>query len=319
VINAADGDLHRRERSVVAKAFTPRRIRRFEASITAWCEELTDHVLGRNGVPFVEEFAIPLPTKVIAQGLGLAPDDYRDLKRWSDGFQAPIGDTSPETLEAFVVAAVEFTAYIAPIIEQRRRQPADDLISVVVGANDAGERLSTEDALAMCMVLLLGGNETVTASLAGALLYLVRAPDLQAQLRAEPALIPTFIEEALRLVTPPQMMFRTATRDTELGGARIGAGDHLLLRPGAANRDAAQFPEPLVPSLRRPDKRHLSFGRGVHVCPGAPLARAELRIALETLLARTSAITLAERDDAIVPAGNPMTASVGEIHLDVHA
>jgi cytochrome P450 family 142 subfamily A polypeptide 1 len=213
---------------------------------------------------------------------------------------------------------VEFTEYISPIIEQRRRRPADDLISVVVGPNETGERLSTDDALAMCMVLRLGRNETVTASLGGATLYLARVPALHANLRATPALVPSFVEETLRLVTPPQMMFRTATADTDLAGARIAASDLLLLRPGAANRDGAQFQDPLVPRLDRPDRRHLSFGRGVHVCPGTPLARAEAHRAGEP----PGADELdhpSDRDDAVVPASNAMTASVGELYLDFHA
>jgi cytochrome P450 len=142
---------------------------------------------------------------------------------------------------------------------------------------------------------------------------------VQAALRVDPALIPSYIEEALRLTSPVQLLFRMATRDAELAGARIAEGEHVLLRFNAGNRDEAQFDRALRPRLDRADKRHLAFGRGVHVCPGAPLARSELRIAFETLLARSSSITLTNRDDAVVAAGNPMTAAVGELYLDVHA
>jgi cytochrome P450 len=151
------------------------------------------------------------------------------------------------------------------------------------------------------------------------MLFLVRAPHVQAELRANPALIPTWVEESLRLATPFQIMFRTTTADTNIDGVAIGKGEDVLLRLPAANRDEARFAQALLPNLHRPDKRHLTFGRGVHVCPGAPLARNEMRIAWETLLARTSSITLTDRPDAVVAAGNLMTAAVGELYVDVHA
>lgn len=315
----SDGDVHRRERSFVAKAFTPRRVRTFEPAIRELSEQLTEAIVGRTEVPFVQEFAVPLPVKVIAQGLGLHPSKYLDLKRWSDGFQRPIGtpDPSPEQLEEFLTASTEFTDYVTPIIEERRLAPADDIISVLTHENEAGERLNNAEILSLCGALLLAGNETSTAALAGTLLYLIRTPGLQDQVRADPSLIPALVEEGLRLTTPAQVLFRTATADAEVAGVKIAKGDHVLLRFAAANRDEARFDTPLAPCLDRADKRHLTFGRGLHTCLGAPLARAELRITLETLVARTSAITLSNRDDAVVPAGNEMTAGVGELYVDV--
>ena len=145
----SDGDVHSRERSFVAKAFTPRRVQAIEPTMRELCEELTDAIVGQSEVPFVRDFAVPLPVKVIAKGLGLQPDDYLDLKRWSDWFQRPIGtpDPTPEALEEFVTASVEFTDYVTPLIEERRREPADDIISVLTGENEAGERLSTAEIL----------------------------------------------------------------------------------------------------------------------------------------------------------------------------
>jgi cytochrome P450 len=318
-IEEGDGEVHQRERSFVGKAFTPKRVRLFLPLITQICEDLTAAMAGRTEVEFVREFSVPLPGLVMAYGLGMPAEDFRLFKRWADGLQGPIGDSSPEKLEAFVEAAVEFTDYITPIIERRRSEPADDLISALVGENERGERLTTEEILGMCMALLLGGNETTTYGVAGTMLYLVRVPELQAELRADPERIPPFVEEGLRLSCPVQLLFRTATVDTEVGGVRIAKGEHVMLRMNAGNRDAGRFDEPLLPLLDRPEKRHLAFGQGPHVCPGAPLARAELRIALETLLARTSSITLSDREDAVVAAGNPMTAAVGELYLDFHA
>ncbi len=317
---ASDGDLHARERSFFAKAFVAGRVQAYEPTITAICEELTSAVLGRTGVPFVREFAMPLPVRVIAHALGLPADDFLDIKRWSDGFEVLTGspDPSPEQLDEFMTTAVEFTAYISPIIEQRRREPAGDIVSAIVGANDAGVRLETDEILAMIAALMLAGNETSTAAIAGTLLYLVRMPELQAQTRANPGLVPALVEEGLRLTAPAQGLFRTATVDTTVGGVAIAKGDHVFLRYNAANRDGGRYDEPLAPRLDRPDKRHIAFGHGVHTCAGAPLARTELRIALETLLARTTSITLSDREDAVVPVGNQMTARISEIYLDLH-
>ncbi len=314
-----DGEVHRRERSFIGKAFTPRHVRSLEPMITSLCEELTDAMVGRSEVPFVKEFTVPLPVKVIAHLLGLPVADYRMLRDWSDWFQGIIGqdDPSPEVLERFTTAAVQFTDYILPLIEERRRNPGDDLISVLAAPNDEGERQSTDAVLAHTKALLLGGNKTTSAGLVGTMLFLARSPEVQTQLRANPTLIPAMVEEGLRLSTPVNVAFRTATVDTELAGVKIKAGEHLLVRLNAANRDAVRYQEPLRPRIDRPDRRHLAFGRGIHVCPGAPLARAELRIAFETLLARTSSITISQRDDAVIPVGTFHTATIDELYLDV--
>jgi cytochrome P450 len=316
---SSDGDVHARERSFVAKAFTPKRVKEYESTIASLCAQLTEELAGRTEVAFVREFAVPLPAQVIAHGLGIPPEDYLSFKRWSDGLMGLIGSPEPtdEQLEAFLTAAVEFTAYISPLIEQRRVAPESDIVSALAGENEAGERLSTREIISMCAALLIAGNETTTSSLGGTMLYLARAPGLQDRVRSDPALIPALVEEGLRLSCPVQALFRTATADAEVAGVRIPAGDHLYLYYAAANRDGAQFAEPLLPRLDREDKRHLTFGRGVHVCPGAPLARTETRIALETLLANTSGISLSDREDAVIAHGNQMTAMVGELYLDV--
>ncbi len=317
----SDGEEHRREHDFVAKAFTPRRVRALEPMMKTLCEELSDTIVGRTEVPFVREFAVPLPVQLVAHALGLPREDFADFKVWSDGFHHMIGSPNPgpEVVEEFLDASAAFTAYMAPLIERRRREPAEDIISALAGANASGDQMTDEEMLTMCSSLLLAGNETTTAALGGTMLYMVRMPGLQDRLRADPALIPVFVEEGLRLTTPAQALFRKATADAELGGMTIAEGDYLVLRFAAANRDPARFEEPLCPHLARDDKRHLTFGRGIHTCLGAPLARAELRIAFETLLARSSSIALADREDAIVPGGNQVTAKVEEIYLDVNA
>ncbi len=314
-----DGAVHKRERSFIGKAFTPRHVRSLEPMITQLCEELTDGLVGHSEAPFVRDFAVPLPVKVIAYMLGLPIEDFRKLRRWSDWFQGIIGSPqpSPEALERFETAAVEFTDYITPLIEERREHPGDDLISTLAAPNDEGERQSTDAVLAHTKAMLLGGNKTTSAGLSGTMLFIARSPELQAQLRADPTLIPTAVEEGLRLSTPVNVCFRTAAADAEVAGVRIAKGEHVLVRLNAGNRDRTRYADPLRPNVRRPELRHVAFGRGAHVCPGAPLARAEMRIAFETLLARTSSITVSDRDDAVVPVGNFHTATIGELHLDV--
>lgn len=314
----SDGEVHRRARSFINKAFTPARVKAYEASIARLCEQSTDAVLDRTEVAFAREFAVPLTVRMIAQALGMPTKDFADFRRWSDGFEGLTTlDPGPAELEAYLAATVEFTAYITPLIESRRREPIGDIISAVASENNAGERLDAEEIVTMVASVMLAANETTTGALCGTIMYLVRKPELQSELRSDPSLIPALVEEGLRLTSPAQALFRTATAATEVGGAQIVKGDHLYLRFAAANRDSARFDEPLCPHLSRPDKRHLAFGRGPHVCPGAPLARAELQIALESLLARTSAINLSCRDDSVIPTSSEMTMRVGELYLDI--
>lgn len=313
-----DGEAHRRERSFFNTAFTPGRVKRYEPAIVALCTQLTDAIVGRSDVEFVGEFAVPLSVQVIAHTLGMPREHFGDFKRWSDGFEGLTTlESTPDHVEAFLAAADEFTAYMTPLIESRRAEPAGDIISDVAAVNEKGDQLTVEETLRTIAGLMLAGNETTTGALAGTMMYLVRKPDLQAEVRADPALIDALVEEGLRLSTPAQALFRTATTVAEIGGVEIAAGERVYVRFAAANRDEGRFDEPLCPHLGRTDKRHLAFGRGVHVCPGAPLARAELRIALEMLLARTSLISLNARSDAVTPTGGEMTTRVGALHLDI--
>lgn len=313
-----DGEAHQRKRSFFNKAFTPGRVKAYEPFVQALCDELTEPMLDRVGVEFVSEFAVPLTVRVIAHILGMPPEDFVSFKRWSDGFEGLTTlEPTLDDLDAFLAAAVEFTPYITPVIEQRRQEPTGDVISAVASENDTGEQLETDEILQMLAILMLAGNETTTGALSGTMMYLIRAPELQGQLRADPTMIPALVEEGLRLTAPAGALFRTATVDAEVGGAKISKGEHVFIRFGAANRDAERFEQPLCPMLDRPDKRHLTFGRGPHVCPGAPLARAVMRIAFETLLKRSTAIASSTTDDPVVPIGGQMTARVGRLYLDI--
>lgn len=316
----SDGEAHRREISFIGRAFTPTRVRAREPMIQKLCEELVSSIVERSSVPFMREFAVPLPVQLIAHLLGLPSKDIDDLKRWSEGFQGVIGSPDPTAeavLEAFLSTSVEFTDYMVPLIEQRRREPVDDIVSTLASPNDVGDTLNTEEILAMCSALLMAGNETTTAALGGIMLYVTRVPDLQEKIRADMGAIPSLVEEGLRLTTPAQGLFRMATADAEVGGVPIAEGDHLFLRFAAANREESKYYDSLNFLLDRADKRHLSFGWGLHTCLGSRLARTELRIAFETLLEHTNSISLSDREDAVVPTGNAVTAGIGELYLDI--
>lgn len=313
-----DGAVHKRQRSFVNKAFTPKRVKRYEPIIWALCDELAAGILGRSDVELVEEFSVPLTVRVIAETLGMPPEDYRYFKRWSDGFEGLTTlEPTSEELDAYLAATVEFTTYIGPLIEQRRKEPTPDIISEIASANGTGELLALNEVLPMAASLMVAGNETTTAALNGTMMYLVRKPDVQDQVRADMSLIPALVEEGLRLTAPAQALFRTATADADVGGVKVASGEHVYIRFAAANRDEARFEEALCPRLDRPDKRHLAFGRGPHVCPGAPLARAELAIAFETLLTRTTSISMSDIDQPVVASGSAMTSRVKELHLDL--
>ncbi|MFT3864321.1 MAG: cytochrome P450 [Solirubrobacterales bacterium] len=290
---AADGEDHRRRRGLVQKAFTPRRIRVMEPMIESIVERLIDGFAERGRANFVAEFAIPLPIEVIARAIGVDDADIGDFKRWSDDLFAPAGVNRPdrEMMIAFLRSQDAFTRYFSQRIDERREGGRDDLLQDLLGAELDGERLTREESMLMCAELTAAGNETTTSMLASAAQILGDHPGLQEELRAEPARIPAFVEEVLRLEGPIQAFYRTAVEDTEVGGTPVAAGTALLCLYAAANRDAEQFECPVEIDTARPNgKTHTAFGRGPHACVGSLLARTEGRIAVEALLRRLDRI-----------------------------
>jgi len=315
---AADGEDHRRRRSLVQKAFTPRRIRTMEPMIESAVDRLIDGFASRGTVEFVSEFAIPLPIEVIAHAIGVEGADVADFKRWSDGLFAPMGvnKPSPEIMIEFLRSQDDFIGYFGPRIDERRDSPRDDLLQDLLGAEEDGERLSRAESLLMCAELTAAGNETTTSMLTSALVILGQDPDLADRLRADPSQIPAFIEEVLRLEGPIQAFYRTATSDVEVGGLSVEAGTAILCIYGAANRDPAQFHSPTEVDCQRDNiKTHLSFGRGPHACVGSLLARTEGQIAVARILERLQGIEVTH-----APADGEYTPSYmlrGGHHLDL--
>lgn len=302
VLLAADGPEHRRRRSLVNKAFTPRRINTMEADMVDLAQRLVDGFADRGQVELVSEFARPLPLTVIARSIGVPDDNLETFTRWSADLFAPLGVNQPskEMMEAFLRSQSEFIAYFSERIEERQESSSDDILSDLVRAEEDGQRLTRKETLVICFELLAAGNETTTNLITSTMLMLIEQPELMAEVRGDHGHLPALIEESLRLEGPIQSFYRTAVVDTEVGGASIPAGSHLLLVYGSANRDERQFPHSTEVDLGRGNARtHVAFGRGAHACPGSLLARTEGRIALETLLTRLDQIELAAEADAL--------------------
>jgi len=282
-----DPPAHNRHRKLVMGAFTPRRIAAMESRIREIARESLREIAPGETVNFVESVAIPLPMLVIAEMLGVPGEDRHDFRRWSDAMiVAGGGDLGTDTRETLT----ELFGYLGQFVVERRKQPRDDLISLLLDAEIEGERLTDGEVLMFLMTLLVAGNETTRNLLSGGALALLRDPDQERLLRERPALLGNAVEEMLRYVSPVRNFARSAARDTELGGRRIRAGEFLVMLYASANRDEAVFGEDAerFDIARESARRHVAFGFGEHLCLGASLARLEARVMWEELLAHFS-------------------------------
>jgi cytochrome P450 len=292
----ADPPAHTRQRALVNRAFTPRKVKALETDIRNLANRLVDGFATRGYCEFVDEFAVGLPLVVIVRALGLPESDLPILKQWSDDVFLVIGNhrIAREHVVRALHSQVEMINYFSQQIAECRRAPRVGFINdlVCAGLND-DEPFTEAEMIAILMQFLTAGNETTTKLLASSMLLLLRQPDLLAEVRADYSLIPALLEEALRLEPPVLSMFRQATEDTQIGGVPIPAGSDVWMIFGSANRDESEFSEPPTIDLTRPNAQaHLAFGHGAHYCLGAALSRAEGRIALETLFDRLSDIKL---------------------------
>jgi cytochrome P450 len=293
-----DGADHRRLRRLVTKAFTPRMVEQLRPRIQAIADELVDAVEERREMELVEEFAFPLPITVIAELLGIPVADQKRFREWSDAVVRP--SISPSELERFTGQMRDFVAYLRELFERRRREPADDLISALLQAEEAGDSLSEAELFSTVILLIVAGHETTVSLIGSAVLALLGDPSALERLRAEPELIPRAVEELLRReAAVDRTLVRWATADAELGGRTIKRGEPVIAILGAANRDPARFREPGTFDLDRQDNKHVAFGRGSHYCLGAPLARLETEIALATLLRRLPGLRLVGDPNAV--------------------
>jgi cytochrome P450 len=287
-----DGDDHRRLRRLVTKAFTPKMVERLRPRIQSIADELLDAVEPRREMDLSAEYAFPLPITVIAELLGVPSEDQDRFKEWSDAIISPA--LGPDAEMQFFTQMGEFVEYLTAFFAERRANPRDDLVSALLTARDEEDALTEEEVFGNVMILIVAGHETTVGLIGNAVLNLLAHPDQLELVRSDPSLLPGAVEEILRYEGPVERSLnRWAATDVELGGQTIRRGDLVIPILNAAGRDPSRFPEPDRLDVTREDTRHVAFGRGSHYCLGAPLARLEAEIALETLFRRLPELRLA--------------------------
>ncbi|WP_405830651.1 cytochrome P450 [Streptomyces sp. NBC_01176] len=285
---------HTRIRRLVSKAFTPRTVERLAPYVRRLAAELVGDLVEAGGGDLLTDVAEPLPVAVIAEMLGIPESDRAPLRPWSADICGMYElNPSRETAARAVRASVEFTEYLRELIEARRKEPGDDLISGLIAAHDEGDRLTEQEMISTCVLLLNAGHEATVNATVNGWWTLFRHPDRLAALRADRSLVPTAVEELMRYDTPLQMFERWVLDDIEIDGTTIPRGAEIALLFGSANHDPAVFTRPGELDLSRTDNPHISFSAGIHYCIGAPLARIELAASLGALLELAPTLRLA--------------------------
>jgi cytochrome P450 len=296
---------HTRVRNLVKHAYTPRNAENLRERIQRLASELIDKAIEAGEVDLMEALARPLPLTIIGDMIGIPREDHPAINRWSLDFikgTDPDIMQTPETLARRGEALLEFEAYFAWLIEQRRKEPREDMLTEMCAAVDRGE-LSGREPLGLAAVLVTGGYETISDLLGKGIVALLRHPGQIARWLAEPELAGPAVEELLRYEPPVQFTHRVALAERELGGRTFARGEGVVILTAAANRDPLVYTDPERLDIgrfagRSPAKRHLSFGEGLHFCLGAHLGRLETQIALDTLLHRAPKLSLTEDEPA---------------------
>lgn len=287
---------HTRLRSLFTTAFTPRVVERMRGRIQHITDGFVDRIVaaGARTADLIPDLAYPLPIVVIADLLGVPAADHGKIQRWSAALLPSLSPAlSADAARGVNTAVNEFREYFRALSAERRAEPRDDLLSAMVHACDGGERLTEAELLATCLLLAFAGHASTVQFIANTVHALLAHPDQLALLRARPELLPSACEESLRYESPLQLVYRTTVEETAIGGTTIPAKEMLFVSLVAANRDPAQFPEPDRFDAARTPNRHLAFGNHIHYCAGAPLARLEAQIAVETLFRRLPHLRLA--------------------------
>jgi pimeloyl-[acyl-carrier protein] synthase len=285
---------HTRLRSICAHAFTPDRVKVLRHKIQAIASDLLNKALQRGEIDFIADFAEPLPAIVAAEMLGVPVEDHLQLKDWSAAFAEMLGNFqhNPDRIQRVLHHTHEMVAYFKAKIRDQKEHPRDGLINALVNAEVDGERLTEDDIVANVIVTMVGGQETTTNLLGNGILTLLRNSSELIRLRSDLSLIPSAIEELLRYESPSQQTGRIAPDNLTMGGYDIKKGQAVIAVMAAGNRDPERFPEPDRLDLGRQDNRHLAFGWGSHFCFGAPLARLEGQVALDTILRHVAHLEL---------------------------
>jgi cytochrome P450 len=312
----SDPPVHTRLRRLVSRAFTPRRIRDLEPRICEFTQLLLDRVAKKGTFEVMSDLANPLPVMVIAEILGVPPQDYLIFKQWSDSViesdNIPPGTPLPEIVKTALRSLRE---YFINEIEKRRRSPGQDLVSVLVASRDEADALTEEELITFVVLLLLAGNETTTNLIGNGMLALGRNPEQMQKLIAEPQLMARAIEEMLRYDCPVQSTARYPKIDVTIDGVELKANTVTFVMVAAANRDPEHFSNPDSFDITREPNDHLAFGEGIHYCLGAPLARMEGAIAIGAALARFPGLHLLNPEQQFTYKGSYFLRGLAELPM----
>jgi cytochrome P450 len=292
---------HNRLRGMTQKGFSPKVLQAMHPRIELLANSLLDAVEGKGEIELIADFALPLPAMVIADLLGAEPEDYPRFSAWSKSIARlfSVRELPDGFIDELNQAFLEMSNYLRDLIVDRRRTRRHDLISHLLDVQQQGASLGDEEMQAECILLLVAGHETTVNLIGTSTRALLLHPEQAQKLREDPSLMPNAIEEFVRYDGTIKWVTRMAREDIEIGGARIDAGDLVVLVVGAANRDPSQFPDPDRLDITRTQGRHIGFGNGPHFCEGAPLARIEMEIAMNTLLRRMPQLRFAVPTDTL--------------------
>jgi cytochrome P450 len=289
---------HTRLRSLVHKVFTPRLVEEMRRRVQSLTDEFLDASEPTGKMDLIRDYALPLPSTIIAEMLGVPAEDRHRFHRWTNSMV--VADASKLSLLRAMPGVLALLRYVRKLVKKRRTDPRDDLASALVRAEEAGDQLSEDELVAMIVLLLIAGHETTVNLIGNATLALIEHPEQMDQLRRNPAMIQSAVEEMLRYDGPLAMATeRFAGEDVSVSGVAIPRNALVFAVLGSANRDEQQFPNPDNLDLARADNKHVAFGLGIHYCLGAPLARLEGQIAISTLLRRAPALRLAVPRDKL--------------------
>ncbi len=288
---------HTRLRGLVSRAFTPRVVEGLRPRIQQIVDALLDRVRDVGRMEVISDLAYPLPVTVISEMLGVPEEDRERIKQWSADIARSLDaiglPTDPAIVDRGRTARLAIGDYFRSLLPDRKKYPRGDLLSLLIEAEEQGDKLSEGELLATCVLLYIAGHETTVNLIGNGLLALLRHPAELERLRSDASLTQSAVEELLRYDGPVQRTARITNTDVEISGHKIPKGAMVVPVIGAANRDPAHFPSPDRLDVSRPDNRHIAFGFGIHFCLGAPLARLEGQITLETLLRRLPRLALA--------------------------
>ncbi|EJS68918.1 cytochrome P450 [Bacillus cereus] len=310
----SDPPNHSRLRSLVQKAFTPKMITQLEGRIQEIADDLINDAEQKGRVNLVDDYSFPLPIIVISEMLGIPKEDQEKFRIWSHAVIA-----SPETseeIEGIGIQLTEFISYLQYLVDVKRQEPKEDLVSALILAESEGHKLSAAELYSMIMLLIVAGHETTVNLITNTVLALLENPDQLQLLKDNPNLIDSAIEEGLRYYSPVEVTTaRWAAEPFQIHDQMIQKGDMVIIALASANRDETVFEKPEVFDITRENNRHIAFGHGSHFCLGAPLARLEAKIAISTLFNRMPALQIKGDREKIKWQGNYLMRSLGELSL----